>query len=309
MLPTQPRLSELEVGRKDMAQWNELMEGLPKPFAEPAQKRERDEPKEEEPSRATRAPKTTQGEKGGKGRGNQPKVTRDTSERTERTEKRGDDRLPQGSEEHRPDVDNGRHPPGGSTSALSSRQCIHPLHGDLSSPGHLASVVRPRTVLEREEGEGLLLGCLLKQIELRIEKLGTDEELRKVAKDSKLLSEADCFNYLEYDAKAKNYQVKEGRLAIPRKEALQLVRELQEFILIPRVVHRFHASRKHTAEVTAAALPFMLEISNRGEAAQNAYSLFDRLTHSGIMHLVAGNFRRDKIQRSSLVQALAKTVR
>ena len=87
MLPTQPRLSELEVGRKDMAQWNELMEGLPKPFAEPAQKRERDEPKEEEPSRATRAPKTTQGEKGGKGRGGQPKVTRDTSERTERTEK------------------------------------------------------------------------------------------------------------------------------------------------------------------------------------------------------------------------------
>ena len=64
-LPTQPRLSELEVGRKDMAQWNELMEGLPEPFAEPAQKRERDEPKEEEPSRATRAPKTTQGEKGG----------------------------------------------------------------------------------------------------------------------------------------------------------------------------------------------------------------------------------------------------
>ena len=130
-----------------------------------------------------------------------------------------------------------------------------------------------------------------------------------LAKDSKLLSEADCFNYLEYDAKAKNYQVKEGRLAIPRKDALQLVRELQEFILIPRVVHRFHASRKHTAEVTAAALPFMLEISNRGEVAQNAYSLFDRLTHSGIMHLVAGNFRHDKIQRSSLVQALAKTVR
>eukprot|EP00439_Symbiodinium_sp_Y106_P003695 s12062_g1.t1 len=280
MLPTQPRLSELEVGRKDMAQWNELMEGLPKPFAEPAQKRERDEPKEEEPSRATRAPKTTQGEKGGKGRGNQPKVTRDTSERTERTEK---------TEE------------------------------TTASPKDLKSIVRMLTTvvirqedqlqLFRQDSEGLLLGCLLKQIELRIEKLGTDEELRKVAKDSKLLSEADCFNYLEYDAKAKNYQVKEGRLAIPRKEALQLVRELQEFILIPRVVHRFHASRKHTAEVTAAALPFMLEISNRGEAAQNAYSLFDRLTHSGIMHLVAGNFRRDKIQRSSLVQALAKTVR
>ena len=195
-------------------------------------------------------------------------------------EDRGDDRLPQGSEEHRPDADNGRHPPGGSTSALSSRQCIHPLHGDLSSPGHLASAVRPRTVLEREEGEGPslsgLLGCLLKQIELRIEKLGTDEELRKVAKDSKLLSEADCFNYLEYDAKAKNYQVKEGRLAIPRKEALQLVRELQEFILIPRVVHRFHASRKHTAEVTAAALPFMFEISNRGEAAPSRISATTR---------------------------------
>eukprot|EP00439_Symbiodinium_sp_Y106_P017103 s8837_g2.t1 len=149
-----------------------------------------------------------------------------------------------------------------------------------------------------------VLDCQVSQT--RHGKLGIELD---ISHDSKLLSEADCFNYLEYDAKAKNYQVKEGRLAIPRKDALQLVRELQEFILIPRVVHRFHASRKHTAEVTAAALPFMLEISNRGEVAQNAYSLFDRLTHSGIMHLVAGNFRHDKIQRSSLVQALAKTVR
>ncbi|CAE7821759.1 Pol [Symbiodinium sp. CCMP2592] len=251
-------LSELEVGRKDMDQWNELMEGLPKSFTESAQKRERDEPREEEePSRATRAPKTNKGDKGGKGRGNQPKVNRDTNEKTEKTEEttttpkdlksivrmlttvviRQEDQL-----------------------QLFRQDSAYILFMETSAPLAILPQLYAlgQTWSEKKAKDpaspGLplrvvLLGCLLKQIELRIEKLGTDEELRKVAKESKLLSEADCFNYLEYDAKAKSYQVKEGRLAIPRKDALQLVRELQEFILIPRVVHRFHASRKHTAEV------------------------------------------------------------
>ena len=44
----------------------------------------------------------------------------------------------------------------------------------------------------------VLLGGLLQQIEQRIKQLDTDESLRRQSKEDKLLSEADCFNYLEY---------------------------------------------------------------------------------------------------------------
>ena len=53
----------------------------------------------------------------------------------------------------------------------------------------------------------VLLGGLLRQVKLRIWKLDTDEAFLQQARDNLLLSEARCFNYLEYDTKAKSYKV------------------------------------------------------------------------------------------------------
>ena len=75
------RLSELEQGRQEMAQWNALlMEQTMN--TEPSQKRERETETEAANDSTTRPPKTNKGEKGGKGKGGQPKPPSDKSEKS-----------------------------------------------------------------------------------------------------------------------------------------------------------------------------------------------------------------------------------
>lgn len=76
----------------------------------------------------------------------------------------------------------------------------------------------------------------------------------------------------------------------------------------PQTIGKFHASRKHTEEVTGATLPFLLQVSNRGQTAQTVYSMVSKMPHSSILHLVGGSLRHDRLQRPPLAKALASTL-
>ena len=62
-------------------------------------------------------------------------------------------------------------------------------------------------------------------------------------------------------------------------------------------------------KMQGGTLPFMLEVSTRGAAAQKAYDLFDILCHQGAWHLVGGSLRHERIQRTPLAQAVAQAIR
>ena len=95
-------------------------------------------------------------------------------------------------------------------------------------------------------------------------------------------------NYLEYSHQNKAREVKTGSKPFSRTALLTILKDLQELILVPRAVGKFVASRKHTAEVSGATLPFPLEISNRRETSQKIFSMISQLTHNGALQLVGG---------------------
>ena len=127
----------------------------------------------------------------------------------------------------------------------------------------------------------------------------------KEAQERMLVTEDGNLNYMSYDVSNHKHQVEKAQTPIPLQQMGGHLRALQDLARTPRLIGRFHATRNMQGDT----LPFMLEVSTRGAAAQKAYDLFDTLCHQGAWHLVGGSLRHERIQRTPLAQAVAQAIR
>ena len=155
----------------------------------------------------------------------------------------------------------------------------------------------------------VLLNCLLNALTTRVEELQQNPLKLKEAQDLMLATEDGSLNYMSYDVSSQKHQVEKTQSPIPLQSMVGHLRTLQELALTPRLIGRFHATRKLSENMQGDTLPFLLEVSARGTAAQKAYALFDTLCHQGAWHLVGGSLRHERIQRTPLAQAVAQAIR
>ena len=135
----------------------------------------------------------------------------------------------------------------------------------------------------------VLLNCLLNALQTRVEELLQNPLKLKEAQDRMLATEDGNLNYMNYDVSNHKYLVEKDQAPIPLQNMVGHLRALQDLALTPRLIGRFRATRKLSENMQGDTLPFMLEVSARGAAAQKAYGLFDILCHQGAWRLVGGS--------------------
>ena len=155
----------------------------------------------------------------------------------------------------------------------------------------------------------VLLNCLLNALQIRVQELLQNPLKLKEAQDRMLATEDGNLNYMNYDVSNHKHLVEKDQAPIPLQNMVGHLRALQDLALTPRLIGRFHATRKLSENMQGDTLPFMLEVSARGAAAQKAYDLFDILCHQGAWHLVGGSLRHERTQRTPLAQAVAQAIR
>ena len=150
----------------------------------------------------------------------------------------------------------------------------------------------------------VLLSAWLTAIRYRIDELKTKPATKEIAVNMGIL-ENDHFPYMQWNPEESRH-VKVDQAPLSIKEALQVLAQLQQLIIHPNTVGRFHPSRKLTSEMASDVIPWTLEIQNRTQEAQAVHQLIGRLVRSGVTHLVSSTLRPSKLGRSPLATAVDK---
>ena len=114
----------------------------------------------------------------------------------------------------------------------------------------------------------VLLNYLLNALQTRVEELQQNPLKLKEAQERVLVTDNGNLNYMSYDVSNHKYQVEKAQVPIPLKDMVGHLRALQDLTLTPRLIGRFHATRKLSENMQGDTLPFMLEVSARGAGEQ-----------------------------------------
>ena len=109
----------------------------------------------------------------------------------------------------------------------------------------------------------VLLNCLLNALQTRVEELLQNPLKLKEAQDRMLATEDGNLSYMNYDVSNHKYLVEKDQAPIPLQNMVGHLRALQDLALTPRLIGRFHATRKLSENTQGDTLPFMLEVSAR----------------------------------------------
>ena len=122
-----------------------------------------------------------------------------------------------------------------------------------------------------------------------------------------LILDGDCrVPYLQYNAQEKKMMIKTDRAPMEFQEVLTALETLLTLTILPLTVLRFHSTRRMEQDLKGEILPMVLEIGLRTAEADQAWSLFSQLCHSGACRVMAMSMRADKLGRSALATYLQK---
>ena len=148
----------------------------------------------------------------------------------------------------------------------------------------------------------VLLTCLLEALLNQMQLLESNPEAMQKAVDMGLV-EGSSYVYLQWDSSLKKH-IKSAQEPLPHQTAVQIVRQLQNLLICPDTVGRFHALRKLAPNMSSDVVPFSLAVQNRNQEAMQMYGLFRRLARNSCLHLIACTMRPSKLQRSPLAQQI-----
>ena len=152
----------------------------------------------------------------------------------------------------------------------------------------------------------VLFSSWLTAIKYRINEFTSNPSVKDQATQMGIL-EDDAFPYMQWDPEAsKHVRIAQDPLTV--SDTLQTLDQLQKLIIHPNVIGRFHPLRKLTEGMVSDVIPWTLEIQNRTQEAQAAYTLIGRLVRSACTHLAASTLRPSKLGRSPLATAVDKMI-
>ncbi|CAK9045518.1 unnamed protein product [Durusdinium trenchii] len=99
-----------------------------------------------------------------------------------------------------------------------------------------------------------------------------------------------------------------ARDPLPSEEAAALIQKIHTLAAQADLIHRFTALKPMPQDSTvtdSVVVPWRLDISLRGQAAQDLYAALQQLTGSGLTQLIFVRIRPSTLQRSPLAQAVA----
>ena len=134
-----------------------------------------------------------------------------------------------------------------------------------------------------------------------------DHELIRALQSKQILTATNSWNYLQWDPKEKTLKPV-AREPLPSEEAAALIQKIHTLAAQTDLIHRFSALKPMPQDSTvtdSVAVPWRLDISLRGQAAQELYDALQKLTGSGLTQLIFVRIRPSTLQRSPLAQAIA----
>ena len=142
----------------------------------------------------------------------------------------------------------------------------------------------------------VLFSSWLTAIKYRINEFTSNPSVKDQAIKMGIL-EDNGFLCMQWDPDAsKHVRIAQDPLTV--SETLLTLEQLQQPIIHPNVIGRFHPLRKLTEGMVSDVIPWTLEIQNRAQEAQATYTLIGRLVRSGCTHLAASTLRPSKLGRS-----------
>ncbi|CAK8993738.1 unnamed protein product, partial [Durusdinium trenchii] len=133
-----------------------------------------------------------------------------------------------------------------------------------------------------------------------------DHELIRALQTKQVLTATNSWNYLQWDSKEKTLKPA-ARDPLPSEEAAALIQKIHNLAAQPDLIHRFSALKPmpQDSTVDSVVVLWRLDISLRGQPAQDLYDALQRLTGSGLTQMIFVRIRPSTLQRSPLAQAIA----
>ena len=127
-----------------------------------------------------------------------------------------------------------------------------------------------------------------------------DHELIRALQSKQVLTATNSWNFLQWDSKEKTLQPA-AHDPLPSEEAAALIQKIHILAAQADLIHRFSALKPMPQDSTvtdSVVVPWRLDISLRGQAAQELYDALQRLTGSGLTQLIFVRIRPSTLQRS-----------
>ena len=115
------------------------------------------------------------------------------------------------------------------------------------------------------------------------------------------------WNYLAWDAQAKR-EIKDTTIApMTHDRLLRRIKTLQEDAK-EDIILRFHGVRPLTEDLQGKIYTMLLEVGTNGEREQNVHTCLRDLCNLSVWRLLAGRFRRDRLQRTPLANRISESL-
>ena len=143
----------------------------------------------------------------------------------------------------------------------------------------------------------------------RIQALDTDQGQRQEAIRLNILTEPNCFKYVQWNPAQRTLVSRDDQAPLTAKEIIDMLKETIVLCREEGVMPNFHPMRKLTPNMSGAAVTFALILGLREARAYRMWTIMEALAGNSVLQLVATTLRRERRGRSPLARAIEQELR
>ena len=134
------------------------------------------------------------------------------------------------------------------------------------------------------------------------------ENKARLAKLGWLSEGHDEWSFLQWSAEKKQLVKNDSLAPVKVSDAVTLLDKIRELVEEPGLVVRFHPTRPLTGQMTGESLTCCLQVSIREPRAATLYDSLASVSGLACTQLIGMGLRKDRMGRSALAQAIAKSM-
>ena len=152
----------------------------------------------------------------------------------------------------------------------------------------------------------ILMGCLLKELLARLQKVTSTEPGRASLQKAKWITAEGSWNYLRWSPKDRRLILDESKEPLTHAEATRILSALHEQ-MSGTIIQHFQSTQPlwRLSEQGHQQATFQLEIALRGATAEETWTHFRTLCGSAITNLAGFSMKVDDLPRQHLARELA----
>ena len=143
-----------------------------------------------------------------------------------------------------------------------------------------------------------LFGCLIQTLHTGLKDIGSEGSapFQKKAEEMKWLKDG-LWSYQKWSPALGSLVADEARTPMPRTKLMEALMGVLPLLMQPRVIHRFHATRPLTGNMTGITT-FQLDISSRASGHQQVWECLEAMTGLTALQAIGLQLRRDTLKQS-----------